>query len=614
VSEHREQGGERLPEVRADWRGFWLLPVVALLLGLLLWHDQQQVAAARAEAARVAAEAEQKHRTIGAPTVRKGKPVKVKGKVMATWIVSGAGVSAYDGTYTEDGTYDSAPAYTNGSKWMYKTSEGGGGVLLYSFGPTKGDVNTVYVTTSALPGNPWSPAIEGVGEPAPTVAASVGTPPWTGPYPPVPWDAPWIPGPTPCKPARATIGGAEYVCWMMDDIGVRDGIITYCPATAVWGWAPAVAAVQATWDDYFTAGAFDAGDGASLYVFSGAYLDTGVWYLKVATHTLVPGTSTTQAALDTLTLASGDISNFVQVGDADFLCMMVDGGAYKLCSYGVGDGSLKVERNWSSIAPLPSGYSAVQLGALARYDHYLYREPNTGALYWLRHCKNAVSQHRIVAYQIAGGSTSSPPPLYGNSEWALVGDQLIGQTITQLPDVILAGTRDTTCQTWGAYSYPAGNLVGDLTETYANDDVYRDVTSLRWQPGGNGRIAQPFVGNPAGRRWYLDGSPLYLAGWCVVSYKNVPFLVLATPGSMAVESATLALTAADVSIAHRVGMESATLALTAADVSIRDVHVLGLEPAQIALSAADVTIIGQTNRTPGVSTAQWYEVRARALV
>jgi hypothetical protein len=37
---------------------------------------------------------------------------------MATYVVSGAGTSAYDGTYVEYSTYEGKPSYTNGTYYL----------------------------------------------------------------------------------------------------------------------------------------------------------------------------------------------------------------------------------------------------------------------------------------------------------------------------------------------------------------------------------------------------------------------------------------------------------------------------------------------------------------
>jgi hypothetical protein len=55
------------------------------------------------------------------------------------WTVSEAGDIAYNGSYTENGTLNGEPAYTNGSKWLYWAYEFALGTNRWCLGPTKED-------------------------------------------------------------------------------------------------------------------------------------------------------------------------------------------------------------------------------------------------------------------------------------------------------------------------------------------------------------------------------------------------------------------------------------------------------------------------------------------
>lgn len=87
---------------------------------------------------------------------------------MSEWMVSDAGDATYDGLYTEDGTYNGKPAYTNGTNWLWWYDTGSA----WGLSPSKGSVDLYYAGTGAdLPAEPWS--VTGVGTaPAPTVTAA----------------------------------------------------------------------------------------------------------------------------------------------------------------------------------------------------------------------------------------------------------------------------------------------------------------------------------------------------------------------------------------------------------------------------------------------------------
>jgi len=89
-------------------------------------------------------------------------------------------------------------------------------------------------------------------------------------------------------------------------------------------------------------------------------------------------------------------------------------------------------------------------------------------------------------------------------------------------------------------------------------------------------------------------------------------VMVVEPATVSVESATFTLNAADLTVAEAIHVTGATLALTAADVSIREVQLMYAEGAPLSLSAADVTIIGQESRTPAASVTLWEQVRVRA--
>lgn len=224
---------------------------------------------------------------------------------MSSWVVSGAGVSAYDGTYSESGTYDSAPAYVSaGGKWMYKTGEDAQSDPVYSLGPTKGDVSTVYVAADGpLPGAYWMAAVEGIGEPAPTVAeADTGTPALDDPYNIGSYDNWWWPGAafgvgSPIKPAVCTLDGTAYMVFARPEVTSKAFLLVDLEdANRPWHSLDTAAAIFAAgkYDEHQGGGVFDAGDGLTVHVLSGGYVDGGQAKFACATYELVPYTSATE--------------------------------------------------------------------------------------------------------------------------------------------------------------------------------------------------------------------------------------------------------------------------------------------------------------------------------
>lgn len=84
-------------------------------------------------------------------------------KSMASWLVEGAGDASYNGTYTESGTYNGKPAYTNGTRWLANSPDGTRWTLCTATGLADGYLSD----GDSLPGNPWS--VVGADAPAPTV-------------------------------------------------------------------------------------------------------------------------------------------------------------------------------------------------------------------------------------------------------------------------------------------------------------------------------------------------------------------------------------------------------------------------------------------------------------
>ncbi len=100
---------------------------------------------------------------------------------MASWVVSGAGSSDFNGTYNESGTYGGKAAYQAASgNWLFWYLVMG----WWSIDAAKGVTNAYHSETADLPGGTW---IKGSGDlPAPTVVADAGHPLPPKPKPPQP--------------------------------------------------------------------------------------------------------------------------------------------------------------------------------------------------------------------------------------------------------------------------------------------------------------------------------------------------------------------------------------------------------------------------------------------
>lgn len=565
-------------DVRTDWRG--VLPAMLIFLALvgggLVWQAREDARAAEAERARVAAEGVKRHATAPAPNVRKGKSAIIKGRKMSAWIASGAGDSAYDGTYTENGTYDSAPAYTNGSKWMYKTAESGGQPI-YSLGPTKGDANSVYVAADGpLPGSYWMVTVEGVSEPAPTVAAAGGTAvdtdtdtdPYGWPWGNWWWDGPYFAAAPPIAPGLVTVDGTLYVVFCVPDDSTYS-FLTFDTSAHTWAYLSYDNAPFAAWDTGQSGCLIDAGDGENVWCLSGGHLDGATPQFVCSKHSLLTGARASQQAV---TLENATITNMVSMdgGTTARFCERST-GTIRYHSYTLGASSYTelFEAAAGSWPGLPVGWTD------STVRHLLYRS-TAADVYYLRHADKGVTPYRL---------TSS------------AAERLESLTAT----------------TGGSYD-GAGEYLDSILVAAPTDDWRADV--WKWKPGESWQQRAGLGLQLSGRHWLLPdaaNNALYVAGWQDAASTR-PYVALIAPATITAESATLSLTAADMSIAERIGMEAATVALTASDVSIKSVERLFIEPAQVALVASDVTIIGAPNRTPGVVTAQFEWVRARALV
>lgn len=321
---------------------------------------------------------------------------------MATaWQSTGAGDSNYNGIWLENGTEGGRPAYQNESsgKWLYLYSGS-----FWVMGPTKGGATQIYYNDGVtLPGT-WSIPPEPPWAPAPTLSEiGLYDPPA---YETWPYEYHWwwggyfIPPKTSIAPCRATLGGDPYVCIPYQD-GSYYGFTLFDLTAETWDRAPKSSALFASIDTYHTGACFDAGDGSNLWASSGVWDDGGTKKLTWKKFAVTPGTSTTQVSTVDVTVPSDDITNPVETAAEEYMYLVKDGTAWKLCSYDAGDASHTVEATFASVTPLPAGYSAVTLGGGTREDCYLYQASN-GALYWIRHCASGGTR-RLVVYEVSVG-------------------------------------------------------------------------------------------------------------------------------------------------------------------------------------------------------------------
>ncbi len=574
-----EDNSQRSANVQTDLRGLWLIPVLAALLGTLCWYQhQEQQRAAVAEAEKVAAQrASRLSASTKAPTLRKGKPVRIKGKLMSTWIASGAGASAYNGSYAESGTANGKPKYTNGTYWLYWN--GANWVLGGDGAPPLG-----YTGSGAdLPANAWS--ANDAAAPAPTVAEfsplpDIDTGTWS-PYDYYVWGGDeWVPPVTPIQPCRATIASNAYICFPYEDNDTHHGFTLFDEVAHTWSQADAAAAILPTGEfcPYQGGACFDGGSDV-LHLFSGPWLDGATWKTTYTPYTIVPGTSSTAGTPVEIALPGADVTRPVAVSSGVYRWMGLDGTTWKLYSYTAGDAATAVVASYTSLPALPIGRTAVTMAGGSQVDQVLYRATN-GTLYWLRNATYGGGTLYVAAYEVsAAGATLLADDIIANADYY---------------------------QTAG-YLTAVAKIILDIGATAGTD------STLQWLPGHSaGGNSVQYARYPVTRRWYLEGTTFAMAAWTNNTWGYRPLVMYVAPKSVGMTGAAYGLTAADLSFAEAAHLEHATLALTAHDMSIRAVDLLSMERAQIALTAHDMTIIGQESRVPAANTTLWYQVRVRA--
>jgi hypothetical protein len=503
MSSNQAEVGGKLVEEESLFIGgkrglVWELVIMVVVTGLLGWallvaqHRtvEEQASRARDEAYSAAL---QRERLSPAPMVRKGKPVKaiVNGKrqIMATWIVSGAGDSSYNGTYTESGTFSGQPKYTNGLRWLWYE---GTSMWLLSDVDNIGNASLfcAYSSTGGtLPANPWGTEI--ATPPAPTVAEYVDEP---GVYE---WDdGPFLPD-MPLAPGKVVLNGTPYVVFPVDSAAanpVSHGFRLYNLNSGAWSTVTLASDIfGGSADTFNSAGTFDAGDDLHLWVASGVWDDDGVPKVAFKQYALVPPANPTLSDTDEITLTAFDCTNFVQVSTGVYRFLLIDGSDISLCEYVVGSGTYSVVVTYSSGTALPTSYTATGLLTVAnpqpdRTDHALFSR--SGTLYWMRRCETGdpVTARRVAVYAVTETTCT-----------------LLADVVTDSSDHTFATPpNDYQTQTWGTF---AAASWGDLGRHYDHD------TRLVWTPGGDATEGAPLAVEGVTRRWYIDDDLVLMAGW-----------------------------------------------------------------------------------------------------
>jgi hypothetical protein len=483
-----------------SWRELsWTVAVLAAIMAVMvwwIWATDQAVKRDVAEAQRLAGVQAQreKEQMLPAPVVRRGPIKVVKGHRMSTWIASGAGDATYNGTYTESGTANGKPKYTNGTYWLYWN--GANWILGGDSAPPLG-----YIGSGAdLPANAWS--ANDAAAPAPTVAEYTDS----GDYD---WDdGPFIPD-MPLAPGRVTLDGNPYVIFPVDAVSAHPmahGFRLYNLNSGAWSSLATVSSIFGSSADTFnSAGTFDVGDGLHVWVCSGIWKDGAVPKVTFKQYAIVPPATPTVSDTDTLTLTADDCSNFVQVSTGVFRFILIDGSDVSLCEYTAGSGTYSTLVTYSSGTAFPTSYTATALLTVSdpqpgRTDHALFSRG--GTLYWMRRCETGdpVTSRLVAAYELTETTCT-----------------LLGDTLTDSSAHTLATPPDDyQTQTWATF---ASVTWGDLGRHYDHD------TRLTWTPGDDGVEGTPLSVAGVTRRWYIDDDLVLMAGWSDAgTYENKAFV------------------------------------------------------------------------------------------
>ena len=544
----------------------------------------------------VEAQVQPAQRSIGpAPTLKKGPKVKYKGKLVSRWKATGAGDSSYNGLYIQVGgeTYNGHPVYRlagnptgkalwwTGAWWALSETPGGS----YDYGYT-GD------SGQALPANPWSTGLCGT-PPAPTLAA---TPPinppsgdWTHPYATY-----WLTLPnmvyTPSvtfRPARGYLGTPEDPTYEVVVFAYNDTHSSEYGFSIFWVYTQTWTYLELDTTPMFAAGEFDPyqggtvimdPDGIHAWVLSGAWLDGAQhkftcqkWNLSGATEAVL--VSSTEVNVTGLQLS------YPAVMADDTLRFMVDDSTdWLMLAYTLGGASVTTVASFSGVPVLPSPYAIVEFGATGRQDIVLYRRTN-GDLAWMHHCVYG-RQHRIIYCEVT-------------EDYCL-----------QLDD-LLKPSAHNYYQTYGQYAM--GNLI--VTE----HGTTSPFPALRWVPGEDAVKSTPFCYFPAGRAWFLDGSPLLMAGKGGYFSGWRPFVLVAAPSTGGANFADFTPVGYDATAARIAYANYADFTPAGYDPTAAKLMVAAPDFADFTPEGYDALALKVADRTPSNSAANWKWVRARVI-
>lgn len=456
-----------------------LLMVVLLCAGWWVWRfEKQDQARARFDQERqVALKAVRRcweTQRVRAWFAERQTAAAQRGSMMPNYLVEDAGMPEANGTYVEDGAVEGLPAYRNTTSnwWLFHYDAFWWIAAATSTSITINDA--CYYTPDALPSTTWWSGAAGV-TPLPTVSEQTTTNPFEPSFDTGTDNFAAVPDIRPCQ---AVLAGTNYGIFVINDASpasVNSLLRLVNVSAQTWGGLDLGETLFGNLDLHQTASAFDAGDGAHVWVTSGVYLDGLTPKMVWKRIAISPGDSASVVsdATSTIALPSADISTLLDVGFGEFWFMMLDGDAARLCSCLAGGDGYTVLATFTTAADLPAGFSPVVFPNDVQSDHALLYDTTNEITYWSRRCANGGDQ-RFAMYAITA------------------------ESCTLQADVIPISATTGLCQSWASLNWLMMGEIGD-------EDGNRRF--IWWTPGGEVRETEnPFLQGAditASRCWFV---------------------------------------------------------------------------------------------------------------
>ena len=482
-----------------------------------------------------------------APKLTKGKPRKVNGKNMATYIASSAGIAAVNANPFTPVT----GGWDNGTWRLYYHAD----ALTWCIGTVMGEdpalghvAYAAWGSAGTVPLVGWSAHGAYSPDPAPAPTLTEAGSPVAGDSNPYGWGHAnfFWPGDAPVTPNRiapcaATIGGTHYIVFGVN--GATDhGFMLADPLTGQFTYGLTAGTLFSVTDDHSAAALYPATATDCVWACDGApSANEFIWKQFDLS-------SFSQVSTVTVPLNTRNITNFVPAGgDLFYLCER-DGETLRLLSYYGGDVAVTEVRSWAQYEwpGLPLGrFEFLSDTSPTHADHSLVRTTH-GDLWYMRR-----------TYLSAPGGVMPAAPAVGIVAHNL---PLVGDQVKQVPPAELSASAGPYAS-WGEYNYEQTRLLGMV----GNGSDAADVT-FALDIGVSITDLGSFTGVETGPRWFVnDGSLLYVAGWGRDDYYGCPFVLLcpqmgATAGIAEATASGLQATAAVSSLSA-----TATLASAAAD-------------------------------------------------